>query len=134
MKRNKISSLLTVAMVLLFASASAADRTIGNPSNALPVELIYAGNYNNQPLLQLNFSGGKEDNYFGISITDQSGLVLYSNNVRGEHFTKQFLLNTEDLADAVLTFEITSRKTGKTVAYKVSRQRKTTEQMDVVKL
>ncbi|HNA00382.1 MAG TPA: hypothetical protein PLN49_05945, partial [Ferruginibacter sp.] len=63
-----------------------------------------------------------------------SGVVLYSNNVRGENFSKQFLLNTDDLGDAVLTFQITSRRTGRSVSYKISRQQSTTEQMNVVKL
>ncbi|HQR02287.1 MAG TPA: hypothetical protein PLA61_15650, partial [Ferruginibacter sp.] len=92
------------------------------------------GRVNNQPLIQLTFAGSKEENQFGITVTDQSGVVLYSNNVRGENFSKQFLLNTDDLGDAVLTFQITSRRTGRSVSYKISRQQSTTEQMNVVKL
>lgn len=134
MKRYNILAAFTLVSVMLFTSATAADTAYGNPSTSLPVELKYAGSYNSQPLIQLNFNGNKEENLFSITVTDQSGVVLYSNNVKGENFSKQFLLNTDDLGDAVLTFEITSRKTGKSVAYKVSRQRKTTEQMDVVKL
>ncbi len=134
MKRTNTFTALTFASLLLFTTATAADTAYSDPSNALPVELKYAGHVNNQPLLQLNFNGSKEENLFGITVTDQSGVVLYSNNLRGEHFSKQFLLNTDDLGDAVLTFEITSRKTGKSVSYKVSRQKSTTEQMNVVKL
>ena len=102
MKRNNIFAAFTVASVMLFASATAADTAYSDPNNALPVELMYAGRVNNQPLIQLTFAGSKEENLFGITVTDQSGVVLYSNNVRGENFSKQFLLNTDDLGDAVL--------------------------------
>jgi hypothetical protein len=58
--------------------------------------------------------------------------MLYNANVKGEIFSKQFLLNMDDLGDAILKFEITGKKSGKTVSYRVNRQ--VTEQMDVVKL
>lgn len=134
MKRNSPLAVFTLLSVLFFTNAMAADTASGTPSSSIPVELRYAGSYNNQPLLQLNFNGTKDENLFSISVTDQAGLVLYSNTVRGENFSKQFLLNTDDLGDAILTFEITSKKTGRSVSYKVSRQNKTIEQMEVVKL
>ncbi|HAO47255.1 MAG TPA: hypothetical protein PLZ45_08725 [Ferruginibacter sp.] len=132
MKRNNILIALSLISVMLFSTANAADTAYGVTS--LPVELKYAGNYNNQPLIQLNFNGTKEENLFRITVTDQAGVILYNGNVKGENFSKQFLLNTDDLGDAVLTFEITGAKSGKSVSYQVSRQKKTTEQMNVVKL
>ncbi len=132
MKRNNILIALSLISVMLFSTANAADTAYGVTS--LPVELKYAGNYNNQPLIQLNFNGTKEENLFRITVTDQAGVILYNGNVKGENFSKQFLLNTDDLGDAVLTFEITGAKSGKAVSYQVSRQKKTTEQMNVVKL
>ena len=135
MKRNKIIIAITLFSVMLFTQANAADTAATYGINSLPVELKYAGNYKNQPLIQLNFAGTKEESVFRISVTDQSGVVLYTGDVRGENnFSKQFLLNTDDLGDAVLKFEITGRKSGKTAVFQVSRKQKLTEQMDVVKL
>ena len=74
------------------------------------------------------------DNVFRIVITDEAGIELYNADVKGDVFSKQFLLNTEDLGDAILHFEITGRKSGRKALYKVSRQRQVTQQMDVVKL
>jgi hypothetical protein len=111
---------------------TAADTTTTTLNPTLPVELKYAGTFKNQPLIQLNFSGSKDENVFNIIITDESGVVFYNADVKGETFSKQFLLNTDDLGDAVLKFEITGKKSGKTVSYRVNRQ--VTEQMDVVKL
>ncbi|MBL0181873.1 MAG: hypothetical protein IPP96_06050 [Chitinophagaceae bacterium] len=135
MKLNKIFIAITFFSVMLFTQATAADTATAYGINTLPVELKYAGNYKNQPLIQLNFSGTKEESVFSITVTDQTGVVLYSADVRGEKdFTKQFLLNIDDLGDAVLKFEITGKKSGKTAIFQVSRQQKVTEQMDVVKL
>ena len=132
MKQNKIIIAIAFFTVMLFAQANAADTTEGTTS--LPVELKFAGMVKNQPLIQLKFSGTEEETEFNITITDQYGVELYNNTVNGKNFVKQFLLNTNDLGDAVLQFEITGKKSGKKALYKVSRQQQVTELMDVVKL
>jgi hypothetical protein len=130
MKQIKTIIAITIFSVIGLMQVNAADTTIANPS--LPVELKYAGTFKNQPLIQLNFSGSKDENVFNIVITDESGLVFYNADLKGETFSKQFLLNTEDLGDAILKFEITGKKSGKTVSYRVNRQ--VTEQTSIVKL
>jgi hypothetical protein len=132
MKQIRTIIAIAIFSVIGFTQVNATDTTVGTQS--LPVELKYAGNYKNQPLIQLNFSGSKDENVFNILITDEQGVVLYSADVKGEVFSKQFLLNTEDLGDAVLRFEISGKKSGKTVAYRVNRQTLVSEQLDVVKL
>ena len=133
MKQIKKIIAIAIFSVIGFTPVIAADTTLSNP--ALPVELKYAGTFKNQPLIQLNFAGSTEDKVFNILITDESGVVLYNAEVKGDVFSKQFLLNTDDLGDAVLKFEISGKKSGKTVAYRVNRQKQQiTEQMDVVKL
>ena len=132
MKQIKIIIATVLFSVLGFIQVNASDTTLETP--ALPVELKFAGTFKNQPLVQLNFTGSTEDNAYSISVTDESGIVLYNADVKGGIFSKQFLLNTNDLGDAVLNFEITGRKSGKKVVYKVSRQTNVSEQMDIVKL
>lgn len=132
MKQIKIIIATVLFSVLGFIQVNASDTTLETP--ALPVELKFAGTFKNQPLVQLNFTGSTEDNAYSISVTDESGIVLYNADVKGGIFSKQFLLNTDDLGDAVLNFEITGRKSGKKVVYKVSRQTNVSEQMDIVKL
>jgi hypothetical protein len=132
---KQIKNIITIAIfsVIGFTPVIAADTASSNPT--FPVELKYAGTFKNQPLIQLNFVGSTEDKVFNIVITDESGVVLYNADVKGDVFSKQFLLNTDDLGDAVLKFEIIGRKSGKTVSYRVNRQKQeVTEQMDVVKL
>ncbi len=132
MKHNKSFIAAVFFSLLSFTQVSAANSN--EVPTALPVELKYAGNVKNLPLIQLDFSGTREENEFYISITDESGFVLYSDKVKGEKFSKQFLLNTEDLGFAVLNFEIKSARSGKTVVYKVSPREKITPQVSIVKL
>lgn len=132
MKHTKSIIVIALFTLLSFAQANATDTAVGN--TPVPVELKYAGTYKNQPVLQLDFSGTKEENQFSISIADENGVVLYSSNANGETFSKQFILNTDDLGDAELNFSVSSKKTGKTVVFRVSRQTLVSEQMNVVKL
>lgn len=130
MKQIKTIIAIAIFSVISLTQVNAADTTTSNPT--LPVELKYAGTFKSQPLIQLNFTGSKDENVFNIIITDESGVVFYNADLKGEIFSKQFLLNTDDLGDAVLKFEITGKKSGKTVSYRVNRQ--VTQQLDVVKL
>lgn len=133
MKQIKIIIAIAIFSVIGFTPVIAADTTLSNPT--FPVELKYAGTFKNQPLIQLNFAGSTEDKVFNIVVTDETGVVLYNADVKGDVFSKQFLLNTEDLGDAVLKFEIVGKKSGKSVSYRVNRQKQeVVEQMDIVKL
>jgi hypothetical protein len=131
MKQYK--NMFTIALVTAASFFTSAVKA-GDEPKTVPVELRYVGTIQNQPLIQLDFTGTKAENEFAISITDQNGIVLYSDNVKGEKFSRQFLLDTEDLGDAVLNFAITGLKSGKTVTYKVSRKTTTIQEMDVAKL
>ncbi len=131
---KQIKNIIAIALfsVIGFTPVMAADTT---ETPTLPVELKYVGTFKNQPLIQLNFAGSTEDKVFNITITDETGVVLYNADVKGDVFSKQFLLNTDDLGDAVLKFEISGRKSGKSVSYRVNRQKQeVTELMDIVKL
>ena len=122
MKQNKIIIATAFFIVLTFVFAGNAIAYDSSATMAVPVELKYLGNVKNLPLIQLDFAGTKEENEFSISITDENGIELYSTDVKGEVFSKQFLLNTEHLGDAILKFEIRGKKSGKTVSYTVNPQ------------
>ena len=131
MKHTKSIIVIALFSVLSFMQVNAAQ--LNDSSKALPVELKYTGTVQNQPILQLSIDGSVEENEFSISITDQSGLVLYSGSAKGEKIFKKFALN-EDLGDAILSFKVTGKSSGQTVEYKISRQTTISEQMNVVRL
>ncbi|MEO7308505.1 MAG: hypothetical protein ABIR78_15310 [Ferruginibacter sp.] len=132
MKQIRIIIVTIFFTALGFSQVNAFDTSTGNTT--LPVELKLAGTFKNQPLVQLNFTGSTEDNVFNIIISDEAGIELYNADVKGEVFSKQFLLNTDDLGEAVLKFEITGKRSGKKAVYKISRQQQVSEQMNIVKL
>ncbi|MCY7309166.1 MAG: hypothetical protein LH619_00170, partial [Chitinophagaceae bacterium] len=58
---------------------------------------------------------------FTIIITDEGGNTLYRENIKGQNFTKKFLLNTEELGDNTVRFEVFCNNTKKSVMYEVNR-------------
>ena len=113
--------LIAIAFFTVF-SATAVSALANDSSNlVMPLELKLIGSINNQPLFQLSYAGTTEQDDFTIIIRDENGNSLYRENIKGESFTKKFLLNRDDVGDGTLRFEITSKKNSKTVVYEVNR-------------
>lgn len=135
MKRIFINKrLIVVAFFTVFSIASAPAAMANGGKNSLPVELKFIGNINNQPLFQLSFAGNAEENDFTISIRDEEGNSLYSENIKGEIFYKKFLLNNEGTGNEVLRFEIISKRSGKNVVFEINRQSSSVEEIVVNKV
>ena len=112
--------LIALAFFTVFSVAmSPAAKAGENP--VVPVELKYAGMIKDQPLFQLNFFGNASQDEFTIIIRDEYGSTLYKENIKGENFTKKFLINTDEIGDNTLRFEILCNKTKKSVTYEVNR-------------
>jgi hypothetical protein len=114
------SRLIAVAFITFFSTTAihAGDSSI--VKSAVPAELRYAGMVNNDPLFILEVAGNNEHDDFIIRISDKQGNNLYRENIKAENFSKKFLLNTEELGDETLLFEIISRKSNKSVIYEVT--------------
>ena len=131
---KQIKTIIAVAIFSLLSFTGVfANKTPDSISN-LPVELNYMGVVKNQPLFQLNITGSEEENEFNITIVDESGYVFYNENVKGGKFSKQFLFDAEDLSTNKIHFEITGKKSGKTVTYNINRQTKVIDEINVTKL
>jgi hypothetical protein len=120
--------LIAVAFLTIFSAGvtQANDSSRINP--AIPAELKFAGMVNNDPLFVLNIAGTSGNDDFVITISDDHGNTLYKENIRTENCTKKFLLNTEELGDEMLRFEISSRKTKTKVLYEVSSKNRYTQE------
>ncbi len=112
--------LIAIAFFTVFSVAASPAVMAGEKNPAVPVEMKFAGMIKNQPMFQLNFAGNSLQDEFTISITDEYGNSLYRENIKGENFTKKFLLNTDEIADNTLRFEIFCNKTKKSVTYEVN--------------
>lgn len=116
--------LILLAFFTVFTTA-ASTVALANDSTKMtkgvPVELKFLGNVKDQPVFQLNFFGTPEENEFTIVIRDEFGNSVFRELIKGEIFSKKFLLNSEVLGDESVRFEITGRKSKKTVVFEVNR-------------
>jgi hypothetical protein len=117
---------LVAALTLAFTTPVLANTTGENPQ---AVELKYLGQYKNQPVFELSFKNSEETD-FTVVIRDEQDNIVYKDFIKGGTASKKYMLNTEELGDIPVNFEITSRKTDKTVVYKVNKNTRVVE--DVV--
>jgi hypothetical protein len=102
--------IIAIAFFTVFSVAS--TLVLANDGNkVLPVELKYTGHVNNQPLYKLIVNGNTAHDEFTVIIRSENNDIVYSENIKGENFTKSFLLNTEEMGDDTLHFEIVSKNT-----------------------
>jgi len=113
--------LIVLAFFTVFSVAMSPAVMAGEINPSVPAELRFAGMVHNQPLFQLNVAGNALQDEFTIIITDEGGNTLYRENIKGQNFTKKFLLNTEELGDNTVRFEVFCNKTKKSVMYEVNR-------------
>lgn len=127
---------IAIAFMTVFTVA-AAPMAMANDSSrinkTIPVELKLVGNVNDQPIFQLSYTGTEQDE-FTIVLRDEDGNALYRENIKGEGFTKKFLLNKEEIGDGTLRFEVSSKKFDKVAVYEVNRSTRQVEDMVINKL
>ena len=127
---------ISIAFMTVFTVA-AAPMAMANDSSrinkTIPVELKLVGNVNDQPIFQLSYTGTEQDE-FTIVLRDEDGNALYRENIKGEGFTKKFLLNKEEIGDGTLRFEVSSKKFDKVAVYEVNRSTRQVEDMVINKL
>ena len=126
-RKNRI---VAIALLTLFTTSVALSAS-ASETPVVPVELKYAGKVNNQPAFQLSVNGNAEHNEFLVVIRDEYGNALYWENIKAETFSKKFVLNTDELGNEKLRFEITSRKSKQTTTFEVDHNTRTVEETSV---
>jgi hypothetical protein len=121
MKTMTNTRLIALALVALFTVAFTAPALANDEKKVIPVELKFIGNIKNQPLFHMTFNSTEESEYT-IVVRDEYGNVLYKETVKGGIFTKKFLLNTEELGDAELKFEVSGKNYEKPVVFEINKQ------------
>jgi hypothetical protein len=116
----KSKSIIVATLFAVFSTALAPAAQASDSSRVIPVELKFLGEVKDQLVFQLNFDGNTEENEFTVTITDETGLTLYKENVKGEKVTKRYLLNSDEIEDNTVHFHITSKKSNQTVVYEVN--------------
>ncbi|OSZ80537.1 hypothetical protein CAP36_04610 [Chitinophagaceae bacterium IBVUCB2] len=125
--------IIAIAFLTVFTVALAPAAMAIEKKPLVPAELVFVGNIKNQPLFQLTVAGSAAQNEFTINITDEFGVSLYRENIKGENFSKKFLLNTDEIGDNTLTFEVFCKNTKQSVTYEVNRNSRFVQDLAITK-
>jgi hypothetical protein len=113
--------LFAIAVIALFAVAVSTP-AIANDDTRKPLtaELKYLGEFKSHPVFELNFNIDESSDYL-VVIRDLQQNVVYKDFVKGGTASKRYVLNTDEIGDEPLQFEITNKKTTKVVVYEINR-------------
>jgi hypothetical protein len=129
-----------VALFSLFAIVAAPvanannDKGVIDEKNNVSVELKFLGNFQNQPVFELNFANAPAGTEFVVNIRDAWGTSLYRETLNSNIISKRFMLNTDELGDDTVRFEITAKKDNKTVVYNVNQYTRFVEEVAVTRV
>ena len=129
MKNNKMMALALVAMMVMGTTTAA----LANGGSDDPIELKFLGNYKSQPIFQLNLHNADAAE-FTITVKDNNDVVLYSEKLKGAEISRKYRLNTDEIELSGVTFEVTNRKTNKTVTYTVNNSTRMVTEIEVAKM
>jgi hypothetical protein len=127
--RNMVLALVTFLTLAVSPAANATD-----DKNATSVELKFIGNYKNKPVFELQFAQAGTDNEYVVVIRDEYGNSIYRETFSSNILSKKFLLNTDEIGDDTLRFEITGKTSNKTVVYAVNQNSRFVEEVSVTKV
>ena len=111
--------IVVIAFFTMFSTAVMPAKA--HESDPVPVELRFIRWVKDQPIFQFDFRGNLQNDEFTIMIRDEFNNILHKENIKGEFFSKSFLLNTNEVADDTLYFEIRSKKSNQSKVYPVNR-------------
>ena len=124
--KNTRNAAIALAAIFALSFSSPAFATGGiEPSG---VEFKYIGKLQNQPVLQVTFNNAEETDFL-VEVIDEYNNVLYKDYVKTNNTTKKFMLNTQELGNVGLRFEITGKKSNKTVVFEVKNNSRVVEDM-----
>ncbi len=134
---KKVWNLKSIVATVLFATFTtiAAPVALANDSSHVnPVELKFLGQNKDHLIFQLNFDDAVKDNDYTVIIIDKAGNTLYRDNIKGEKISKRFLINSDDIDENQLKFQITDKKSNETVVYQINHTTRVIQDVAVNKI
>lgn len=133
--RNAAIALFSLFTIIVAPAANASnDRGFIDDKNAAAVELKFLGNFKNQPVFELSFANAPAGTEFIVNIRDAHGTSLYRETLNSNIISRKFLLNTDEIGDDTVRFEITAKKDNKTVVYSVNQYTRFVEEVAVTRV
>jgi hypothetical protein len=130
--KTRIKSYGTIALFMIFSFIGTITLANDGKKDPPTAQLKYLGVIKNQPVFQLDLTSAQEEEFI-ISIHDQFSELLYTERVTAKMFTRKFLLDTENLGDAVLRVEVRSGK-NKPEVFTINRNTRLIEEATISKL
>jgi len=130
--KTKIKNYGTIALFSFFSLIGTVTLANDETKDPPTAQLKYIGVLKNQPVFQLDLNGTDEQD-FTISVRDQFREILYTERVKAKTFTRKFLLDTDNLGDAVLRVEVRSGR-NKPEVFTINRSTRFVEETSVSKL
>lgn len=109
-----------IAVLTLLFTATAAP--VGGGENGPVVELTPAGRINKQPVYQLRLNYEQPGRFY-IVVKDDHNEVLHEEFVTGKNITRLFQINTLELGNTSLVFEVYNAYGMLTGAFRVNPNR-----------
>ena len=128
MKTTFNNRIAAIALAAIFTLSFTAPALASDDRNLTGVTFKFIGKMKNQPVLELSFNSAEEAEYI-VEVVDEYNNVLYKDNVKASVGTKKFMLNTEELGTVGIRFNITGKKSNKTVVYEVNQSSRLVEDL-----
>lgn len=125
---------MAIALVTFLTLAVSPAVHATDDKNNASVELKFIGNYKNKPVFELNFAQAGADTEYIVVIRDEYGNSIYRETFNSNVQSKKFLLNTDEIGDDTLRFEITGKKSNTTVVYAVNQNSRFVEEVSITKV
>jgi hypothetical protein len=125
--------IIAVALVAVFAVAFTSPVLANESKEPQPVELKYIGQYKTYPVFEVNLNA-EESSDFIVIIRDDQQNIVYKDFIKSGTTSKKYVVNTDEVGDIPLKFEIVNKKTDKSVVFEINKSTRTVQDMVVSKL
>jgi hypothetical protein len=132
MSKNK--AIIFGLMAIISTSFSTPVSGMDKKSDPPGVVIRYLGFVNKNPVFEITTNNVQADNFF-ITITDEVGLILFSEKLSGKNLSRRYRIDTEEeITEGGLRFEVRSLKSKKTSVYIAGVNENITREMAVTKI
>ena len=113
------AGMIAMALMVTFTMAST-QKIVAAIKTENPVEFKYVGKVDNQPIFLLKLNNAEAGEYF-ITLTDETGRVIYDEKVAGKHISRKYLLNLDEIDASEIRFQIRNKKDSSITSFTVKR-------------
>ena len=129
----KSTRIIVLALAFIFTLGLSFSASANQAKDGDTTGLNYLGKYQNMPVFEVTFGNDTESEHI-VTIKDDNKNVLYRDVVKAGIPSKKYVLNTEEVGDAPLQFEVSGKKTKTSVVYQINRKSRLVEDVVVNKL